>query len=246
MDGSLIPEQTVLIAGNRIMAVGPTDEVADTARCGVGRRLQAAYLIPGLWDMHVHSVGPVAADTANRSIARPGLAPSPVSRLRRHRCSQYERRHRRRDARADKHDQAPAGGGKSSRPTPIPQRRPCGRWRSLPGIEQEGRRTHRGGGSRGGGTAGLEWRRFHQGLRERLQGGLLRDHRRGQAQGDPRGRSRPLPHHSRRGRRRRSAHGRASGGPRSGLLHRGRRRTEAFRGSPRRLRRPAAGARSSC
>jgi hypothetical protein len=46
-------------------------------------------------------------------------------------------------------------------------------------ASKEGHHPHSGGGSGGGGTAGLEWRRSHQGLRERLQGGLLRDHRRG-------------------------------------------------------------------
>ena len=60
-DGSLRPEQTVLIAGNRIVAVGPTDEVrmpgdADLVEAAGG------YLIPGLWDMHVHSVANVALD----------------------------------------------------------------------------------------------------------------------------------------------------------------------------------------
>jgi imidazolonepropionase-like amidohydrolase len=68
MDGSLLPEQTVLIAGNRIVAVGTTDKVRiprDAELVEAAHR----YLIPGLWDMHVHSVGPVAADTANPSIA---------------------------------------------------------------------------------------------------------------------------------------------------------------------------------
>ena len=68
MDGSLLPEQTVLIAGNRIVAVGTTDEVRIPPDAEL---VEAAgrYLIPGLWDMHVHSVSPVAADTANPSIA---------------------------------------------------------------------------------------------------------------------------------------------------------------------------------
>jgi imidazolonepropionase-like amidohydrolase len=67
-DGSLLHEQTVLIVGNRIVGVGATREVRiprDANLVEAGGR----YLIPGLWDMHVHSVGPVAADTANRSIA---------------------------------------------------------------------------------------------------------------------------------------------------------------------------------
>ena len=67
-DGSLRPEQTVLIAGNRIVAIGPTDEVR-VPRDAELVEAAGRYLIPGLWDMHVHSVGPVAADTANPSIA---------------------------------------------------------------------------------------------------------------------------------------------------------------------------------
>jgi Amidohydrolase family len=67
-DGSLHPEHTVLVAGNRIAAVGPTHGVAvpDDAEIveAAGR-----YLIPGLWDMHVHSVANVAVDRSNKSIA---------------------------------------------------------------------------------------------------------------------------------------------------------------------------------
>src|SRR5918995_4019543 len=61
-DGSLHPEQTVLIAGNRIAAVGSVREVAVSAEVEV---VEAAglYLIPGLWDMHVHSVSAVDATT---------------------------------------------------------------------------------------------------------------------------------------------------------------------------------------
>jgi imidazolonepropionase-like amidohydrolase len=60
-DGSLRPEQTVLIAGNRITAVGPAEQVrppddADLVDVAGG------FLIPGLWDMHVHSVANVALD----------------------------------------------------------------------------------------------------------------------------------------------------------------------------------------
>jgi imidazolonepropionase-like amidohydrolase len=68
MDGSLREKQTVLIAGNRITSVGPADKTPvphDAALVdGAG-----GFLIPGLWDMHVHSVSPVAADTASRAIA---------------------------------------------------------------------------------------------------------------------------------------------------------------------------------
>jgi imidazolonepropionase-like amidohydrolase len=60
-NGSLRPERTVLVAGNRITAVGPADQVrtpddADVVDAAGG------FLIPGLWDMHVHSVANVALD----------------------------------------------------------------------------------------------------------------------------------------------------------------------------------------
>ena len=60
-DGSLRPDRTVLVAGNRITAVGPADQVripddADLVDAAGG------FLIPGLWDMHVHSVANVALD----------------------------------------------------------------------------------------------------------------------------------------------------------------------------------------
>jgi adenine deaminase len=57
-DGSLVPEQSVLIRGNRIVSVGRAGEV----RIPFDAELVPAagrYLIPGLWDMHVHSVQPV-------------------------------------------------------------------------------------------------------------------------------------------------------------------------------------------
>ena len=55
-DGSLAVDQTVLLGGNRIVAVGPADAVRVPAGADV---LEAAggYLIPGLWDAHVHSAG---------------------------------------------------------------------------------------------------------------------------------------------------------------------------------------------
>ena len=55
VDGSLRAGQAVLIAGNRITAVGPTEEVQIPQDAEV---VEAAggYLIPGLWDMHVHAM----------------------------------------------------------------------------------------------------------------------------------------------------------------------------------------------
>jgi hypothetical protein len=66
--GLLRADQTVLLAGNRIIAVGPANKVripgdADLIDGAAG------YLIPGLWDMHVHSVANVAWDKRVRSVA---------------------------------------------------------------------------------------------------------------------------------------------------------------------------------
>ena len=68
INGSLRGNQTVLVAGNRITAVGPADQVripddADLLDATGG------FLIPGLWDMHVHSVANVAVDRSLKSVA---------------------------------------------------------------------------------------------------------------------------------------------------------------------------------
>lgn len=67
-DGSLHAQQTVLIVGNRISAVGPADQISMPRDADV---LDAAggFLIPGLWDMHVHSVANIALDMAVSSVA---------------------------------------------------------------------------------------------------------------------------------------------------------------------------------
>ena len=67
MDGSLRAKQTVIVAGNRITAVGPAEEIrvpddADVVDAAGG------YLIPGLWDMHVHSVANIAWDMRVTSV----------------------------------------------------------------------------------------------------------------------------------------------------------------------------------
>jgi imidazolonepropionase-like amidohydrolase len=52
--GRLLPDQTVVVAGNRIREVGPA------VRIGARTRVVDAsgkYLIPGLWDMHTHVYG---------------------------------------------------------------------------------------------------------------------------------------------------------------------------------------------
>lgn len=56
-DGSLQPDQTVIVEGNRIAFVGPAQEAAipDGAEVVDG---EGRFLIPGLWDMHVHTLHP--------------------------------------------------------------------------------------------------------------------------------------------------------------------------------------------
>jgi hypothetical protein len=52
--GRILPGRTVLVRGNRIIAV----ETSDRARVPAGARVVdggGKYLIPGLWDMHVHA-----------------------------------------------------------------------------------------------------------------------------------------------------------------------------------------------
>jgi hypothetical protein len=53
-NGRAIPDQTVLIAGNRIRRLGPSTRVRVPSRAQV-IDARGRYLIPGLWDMHVHS-----------------------------------------------------------------------------------------------------------------------------------------------------------------------------------------------
>lgn len=67
-DGSLLSDQTVLIEGSRIVAVRPVAEVEVSDSADVVDA-QGRYLIPGLWDMHVHSVANVAVDRSQKSVA---------------------------------------------------------------------------------------------------------------------------------------------------------------------------------
>ena len=54
-DGRVLPDRTVLVRGNRIVAMAPASDVAVPAAARVidGR---GRFLIPGLWDMHAHVV----------------------------------------------------------------------------------------------------------------------------------------------------------------------------------------------
>lgn len=58
--GSPRTDATVVVRGNRIASIGSSDSVAPAdARIVDGR---GKYLIPGLWDMHVHAAWPNIAD----------------------------------------------------------------------------------------------------------------------------------------------------------------------------------------
>ena len=63
----LIPDQTILIVGSRIVTVGPTQDVRIAPEAAV-IDAEDAYLIPGLWDMHVHSVREAAVDWEDASV----------------------------------------------------------------------------------------------------------------------------------------------------------------------------------
>src|SRR5688572_7672293 len=67
-DGSLHPDHTVLLAGNRIAAVGPIGDIAVPEAAEVVEAT-GLYLIPGLWDMHVHSVADAALAGSARLVA---------------------------------------------------------------------------------------------------------------------------------------------------------------------------------
>lgn len=57
IDGSLVPEQTVLVRRDRILAVGPANTLVPPSSAAVVDA-RGKYLIPGLWDMHVHTTDP--------------------------------------------------------------------------------------------------------------------------------------------------------------------------------------------
>src|SRR6267378_6024995 len=53
--GTLQPEQTVILQRNRIASVGPSKS-AKVPRNAPSVNCRGLFLIPGLWDMHVHLV----------------------------------------------------------------------------------------------------------------------------------------------------------------------------------------------
>ena len=56
------PDQTVVIEGNRIVAIGKSSEVSIPSNSRVVNAT-GKFLIPGLWDMHAHTVYDRARDT---------------------------------------------------------------------------------------------------------------------------------------------------------------------------------------
>ncbi len=57
IDGSLVPDQTVLVGRDRILAIGPAKTLVPPSSAAV-LDARGKYLIPGLWDMHVHTTDP--------------------------------------------------------------------------------------------------------------------------------------------------------------------------------------------
>src|SRR5688572_23723688 len=60
--GRAIPAQRVVITGARISAVGPAASTSSPQRATVVNG-SGKYMIPGLWDMHVHTISPESAFT---------------------------------------------------------------------------------------------------------------------------------------------------------------------------------------
>ncbi len=66
--GRLIADQAVVTAGNRIVAVGGDAAIATSWKSRQTIDAQGRYLIPGLWDMHVHFGGGVDLIDENRAL----------------------------------------------------------------------------------------------------------------------------------------------------------------------------------
>ncbi|WP_396624113.1 amidohydrolase family protein [Luteitalea sp.] len=63
--GVLRTDQAVLVRGDAIVAAGPDAEVASAAATARAIDARGRFVVPGLWDMHVHALwDPVAIDTA--------------------------------------------------------------------------------------------------------------------------------------------------------------------------------------
>jgi imidazolonepropionase-like amidohydrolase len=71
-DGSVRPDQTVLMSGDRITALGPSHDV----RLPEGAEVidaRGGYLIPGLWDMHAHAASEGRVESFLRLLLANGI-----------------------------------------------------------------------------------------------------------------------------------------------------------------------------
>ena len=64
----LVPDQAVVTSGDRIVAVGDDAEIAKRWKARRTVDAQNRYLIPGLWDMHVHFGGGEALIAENKAL----------------------------------------------------------------------------------------------------------------------------------------------------------------------------------
>ena len=67
-DGRLVPDQTVVVVDNRVRIVGPARAVHVPSGAQVVDA-RGKYLVPGLWDMHVHADSPDDAELYPRYLA---------------------------------------------------------------------------------------------------------------------------------------------------------------------------------
>ena len=82
--GKLVPETTVVVAGNRIQAVGHDGEVAAPAGAEI-IDAKGKTLLPGLWDMHTHlgdddGLLNLLPATADELVRRTGMSAAEVAR----------------------------------------------------------------------------------------------------------------------------------------------------------------------
>jgi imidazolonepropionase-like amidohydrolase len=75
------PDQTVVIVGGRITAIGPASQIKfdKSARVIDG---QGKFLIPGLWDMHVHIAGVSADPSWSKDVLLPLLLANGITGVR--------------------------------------------------------------------------------------------------------------------------------------------------------------------
>jgi len=66
--GVVVPRRTVVVEGDRIVAVGAADSVAVPAGATV-IEASGRTVIPGMWDMHVHWIGPLLAEEGASKLA---------------------------------------------------------------------------------------------------------------------------------------------------------------------------------